>query len=91
MIGFNFRYLYVNDAVAAQARRPPQDLLGRTMTESFPVYPDDRAAGSSCASSPCHRASASCRRTSPVRAEGKVGAGATFYFTLGGRPRAEHR
>jgi PAS domain S-box-containing protein len=36
VIGFDFRYLYVNDLAAAQGRRPKEELLGRTMTECYP-------------------------------------------------------
>ncbi|MFW5876422.1 MAG: ATP-binding protein [Myxococcota bacterium] len=36
VIGFDWRYLYVNDACAAQARRPKQELVGRTMMECYP-------------------------------------------------------
>ncbi len=36
VIGFDFRYLYVNGAVLAQARRSREDLVGRTMMECFP-------------------------------------------------------
>lgn len=36
VVGPDFRYLYVNDAGAAQARRPREALLGRTMMECFP-------------------------------------------------------
>jgi PAS domain S-box-containing protein len=36
VIAPDYRYVYVNRTVAAQARRSPQDLLGRTMVECFP-------------------------------------------------------
>ena len=36
VVGFDCRYLYVNRTVAQQARREPEDLLGRTMAECFP-------------------------------------------------------
>jgi two-component system cell cycle sensor histidine kinase/response regulator CckA len=36
VIGRDWRYLYVNDAVARQGRRPKEELLGRTMMEVYP-------------------------------------------------------
>jgi len=36
IIGFDWRYLYVNDAVARHGRRAKQGLLGHTMMEMFP-------------------------------------------------------
>lgn len=36
VIGFDWRYLYVNDAVSAHARRDREALLGRTMMEAYP-------------------------------------------------------
>ena len=36
VIGFDWTYLYVNDAVVAQSQRPREALLGRTMMECFP-------------------------------------------------------
>lgn len=36
VISFDFRYLYVNDAVARQGRRAKDELLGRTMMEVYP-------------------------------------------------------
>jgi len=36
VIGFDYRYLYVNDALAAQGRRAREQLLGRTMMECYP-------------------------------------------------------
>lgn len=36
IIGYDWRYLYINDACAEQARRPKKELLGRTMMEVFP-------------------------------------------------------
>ncbi|NTU82596.1 MAG: PAS domain-containing protein [Chloroflexales bacterium] len=36
IIGFDARYLYLNDSVARHARRPKEALLGRTMPEVFP-------------------------------------------------------
>src|SRR5579871_5661929 len=36
VIGFDFRYLYVNEAVVRQAKTTRDALLGRTMTECFP-------------------------------------------------------
>lgn len=36
IIAPDWRYLYVNPAVAVQARKAPQELLGRTMMEAFP-------------------------------------------------------
>ncbi|HEU4365593.1 MAG TPA: HD domain-containing phosphohydrolase [Candidatus Krumholzibacteria bacterium] len=35
-IGFDWRYLYVNDVVARQGRREKPDLVGRTMMECYP-------------------------------------------------------
>jgi PAS domain S-box-containing protein len=36
IIGHDYRYLYVNDAVAGQGRRTREELLGRTMMEVYP-------------------------------------------------------
>jgi putative nucleotidyltransferase with HDIG domain/PAS domain S-box-containing protein len=36
IIGFDYRYLYVNDAVAKQGRKPKEELLGHTMMELYP-------------------------------------------------------
>jgi len=36
LIGFDWRYLYVNDAVASQGKKPKDELLGRTMMEAYP-------------------------------------------------------
>jgi PAS domain S-box-containing protein len=36
IIGFDWRYLYVNDVVAAQGRKPKEELIGRTMMEAYP-------------------------------------------------------
>jgi len=36
LIDFDWRYLYLNPAAAAQNRRPNAELLGRTMPESWP-------------------------------------------------------
>ncbi|HRH39922.1 MAG TPA: ATP-binding protein, partial [Flavobacteriales bacterium] len=36
IIGFDWRYLYVNDAVVAQSRYTREELLGRTMMEMYP-------------------------------------------------------
>ncbi len=36
LLGFDWRYLYVNDAAAAHNRRPKAELLGRTMQEAWP-------------------------------------------------------
>jgi PAS domain S-box-containing protein len=36
IIGFDYRYLYVNDVLAAQSRRSRAELLGRTMMECYP-------------------------------------------------------
>lgn len=35
IIGFDWRYLYVNDAAAAQGRKAKEELLGRTMMEMY--------------------------------------------------------
>jgi PAS domain S-box-containing protein len=36
VIGFDWTYLYVNDAVLRQGRRSREELLGRTMSEAYP-------------------------------------------------------
>ncbi len=36
VIGFDWRYLYVNDAVARQGQKTREELLGRTMSECYP-------------------------------------------------------
>jgi len=36
VIGFDWKYLYANDAAAAQGHRSREDLLGRTMMECYP-------------------------------------------------------
>lgn len=36
VVGFDWRYLYVNEAAAVQSRRSRHDLLGKTMLECFP-------------------------------------------------------
>ncbi len=36
LIGFDWRYLYLNDTAARHNRRPNAELLGRTMTEEWP-------------------------------------------------------
>lgn len=36
IIGFDWRYLYVNPAAAQHGRRTPVELLGRTMEEVYP-------------------------------------------------------
>ncbi len=36
IIGFDWRYLYVNDSVAVHARRAKEELVGRTMMEMYP-------------------------------------------------------
>ncbi|MBI4786928.1 MAG: DUF4118 domain-containing protein [Chloroflexi bacterium] len=36
IIDFDWRYIYVNDAAAAQGHRQPAELLGHTMTEMYP-------------------------------------------------------
>ncbi|MDP2306448.1 MAG: PAS domain S-box protein [Pseudomonadota bacterium] len=40
IIGFDWRYLYANDAVARQGGVPKEELLGRTMMEAFPGIED---------------------------------------------------
>jgi PAS domain S-box-containing protein len=40
IIGFDWRYLYVNNTVAAQGKQTPQALLGRTMMEMYPGIED---------------------------------------------------
>lgn len=36
ILSFDWRYLYVNEAVARHGRKPPAELLGRTMFEAYP-------------------------------------------------------
>lgn len=36
IIGFDFRYNYINDAAATQGRKSKEDLLGKTMMEAYP-------------------------------------------------------
>lgn len=36
IIGFNYKYLYVNDVVAKQGKRTQDELLGHTMMEMYP-------------------------------------------------------
>jgi len=36
IIGFDWRYLYLNDSAASYGRQPKQDLLGRTLMERYP-------------------------------------------------------
>lgn len=36
IIGFDWRYLYVNDALARHGRRPKEELIERTMMEAYP-------------------------------------------------------
>ncbi|MBI5526748.1 MAG: response regulator [Deltaproteobacteria bacterium] len=36
LIGFDWRYIYVNDAVARQGRKSREEILGRTMMEAYP-------------------------------------------------------
>lgn len=36
VIGFDWRYLYVNDALVDHARKPREELLGHTMMEAYP-------------------------------------------------------
>src|SRR5579859_7517433 len=36
VIGFDWKYLYVNDVCATQGQRSKEQLLGRTMMESYP-------------------------------------------------------
>lgn len=36
IIGFDWKYVYVNEVVAAQGRHKPEELLGRTMMEMYP-------------------------------------------------------
>ena len=39
-IGFDWRYMYVNEAVARHGRRTKEELLGRTMMEMYPGIQD---------------------------------------------------
>jgi PAS domain S-box-containing protein len=50
LIGFDWRYLYVNDAVVGQSRQSREDLLGHTMMEVYPgiEHTDLFAALQSC-------------------------------------------
>lgn len=36
IIGFDWKYLYVNDVIAVQGRKTKEELLGRTMMETYP-------------------------------------------------------
>jgi PAS domain S-box-containing protein len=36
IIGFDYNYLYVNDALVSQSRKPRAELVGRTMMECYP-------------------------------------------------------
>ncbi len=36
IIGFDWRYVYINDVAAAQGRMPKEKLIGRTMMEAYP-------------------------------------------------------
>lgn len=36
IIGFDWKYIYVNPAAARHGRRSPAELVGRTMTEAYP-------------------------------------------------------
>jgi len=36
IVGFDWRYLYVNDAAAAQGHKPAEVMLGQTMMEAYP-------------------------------------------------------
>ena len=36
IIDFDWRYVYVNDVVAAQGKRAPEELMGKTMMEMYP-------------------------------------------------------
>jgi PAS domain S-box-containing protein len=38
VVGFDWRYLYVNDAVARQGRKTPRELIGRRMFEVYPGF-----------------------------------------------------
>src|SRR3990172_5289817 len=40
IIGFDWRYIYVNDAAARQGRTKPEELLRRTMMEAYPGIED---------------------------------------------------
>ncbi len=42
IIGFDWRYLYINESVAGHAQLPREDLLGKTMMEVFPGIVDTR-------------------------------------------------
>lgn len=42
VIGFDYRYLYVNEAVASQAGKTRGELLGKTMLECFPGIEESR-------------------------------------------------
>lgn len=43
IIGFDWRYLYLNEAAARHNRRPSEELLGRTMQECWPGIEGTRA------------------------------------------------
>jgi PAS domain S-box-containing protein len=36
VVGFDWRYLYLNNAMARQSKAPKEELLGKTMMENFP-------------------------------------------------------
>lgn len=40
IIGYDWRYLYLNEAAARQGRQPKENLLGRTMMEVYPGIED---------------------------------------------------
>jgi PAS domain-containing protein len=42
VIGYDWRYLYVNESAATQARTPRENLVGRTMMECFPGIDETR-------------------------------------------------
>jgi PAS domain S-box-containing protein len=43
ILGFDWRYLYLNDAVERHGRRPKEELLGKTMMEMWPGIVDTHA------------------------------------------------
>ena len=40
VIGFDWKYLYVNPAAARHGRRTPRELVGKTMDEAYPGFRD---------------------------------------------------
>ncbi len=45
IIGFDWRYLYLNDSIVRHARFPREELIGRTMMEAFPGIEETKLFG----------------------------------------------